>query len=622
MLIFSACRSLLVLGLLCSLASVLALPRAHGGGLALRDDNDSDNSWSAVPLEERNPAKAKAKPKPKPTKKPTAAPKPTKKPTVTKKPTTALKTSAKPSVKPSSKATPKPTPRPTPKPTPSKSSSIKWPKIPVPYPTTAFDVCDIYVPCGEEVDLLAARNANAAAMVVMTAAPATTDAPQGEPSKEKRDIRTFKVTLAPGDVVTILNLDYPSSPQLYSHQEVAKNTFDFKSNRLDDASVKNTKREPTAAEMPDFVTEHIIELQTIALFMRSVLKNNAQVQAFFRTHWQSQLDPNQVRNRAFKPSYYTSTMTPRTTMNDLIFEAIGSNNNLKDFVMCESQINSFKQRMWSSNSPMENDRYKKAVLEAIDGLVPSNQYLSALRATISVYRYMQEPEVKRRMEQAITNVEIELKNIQGLTGQNVDLSRRWRAFMKDHMAAMDTKNKIWLKNRITRDTKKQVQRGLTKYRAMLSDLRVKEKGPSAATHSNKQATEKTRLEAEQAQKAADVQVQEQKIVSVRSEITDLTTKMRTARGAAFTTLDTSRKAKRKQLGAEKKTLDTKKKLHGEISRKLQELYSGSVEQIVKNLERDQKLVTNYEAAIRRISMPEVPSASGSGGPNVAPIDNV
>jgi hypothetical protein len=122
--------------------------------------------------------------------------------------------------------------------------------------------------------------------------------------------------------------------------------------------VKNIKGEPTAAEMPKFVTEHIVEvnpslpgrldlyslqrLQSIGLFMKSITKTHPQLIAFFRTRWKKRIDATQVSNRRFKPTYFTARMTPRTSINDLVFETLGSNNNLKDLVMCESQINTFE----------------------------------------------------------------------------------------------------------------------------------------------------------------------------------------------------------------------------------------------------------------------------------------
>ena len=73
-------------------------------------------------------------------------------------------------------------------------------------------------------------------------------------------------------------------------------------------------------------------------------------------------------------------MEPRTSMNDLVFEALGSNSNLGDFVVCEKQINGYKMRMWKEQSPMRNGEYSGAVQGSTSGLNPSNEYMSALRA--------------------------------------------------------------------------------------------------------------------------------------------------------------------------------------------------------------------------------------------------
>ena len=58
----------------------------------------------------------------------------------------------------------------------------------------------------------------------------------------------------------MFNLDYPSFPSLFDDPGVKRNVFDFASNKMEDATIKNMKREPTDVEVPGFVTEHIVEV--------------------------------------------------------------------------------------------------------------------------------------------------------------------------------------------------------------------------------------------------------------------------------------------------------------------------------------------------------------------------
>jgi hypothetical protein len=67
----------------------------------------------------------------------------------------------------------------------------------------------------------------------------------------------------------------------------------------------------------------------------------------------------------------------RNTLNDLIFEALGSKFNREDFVICQDEINAYKARMWKTVSPM--DGYGEFVTDALEGAIGSNKYLSGLR---------------------------------------------------------------------------------------------------------------------------------------------------------------------------------------------------------------------------------------------------
>ena len=77
-------------------------------------------------------------------------------------------------------------------------------------------------------------------------------------------------------------------------------------------------------------------------------------------------------------------MGDQKTTNNLVFEALGSNNNREVFVLCEEEINSCKSRLWNTKNPMAVSKYKKAVIDAVSGGTDSNLYLSALRSVSQI----------------------------------------------------------------------------------------------------------------------------------------------------------------------------------------------------------------------------------------------
>lgn len=113
------------------------------------------------------------------------------------------------------------------------------------------------------------------------------------------------------------------------------------------------------------------------LFMNTVVKKDSKKTPFFATWWNKELDPTTVAARPNKPSI---TMGDQTTINNLVFEALGSNNNRDDFVLCEEEINGYKARIWNQQNAMAPTRYKKAVTDGVSGATNSNLYLSALRS--------------------------------------------------------------------------------------------------------------------------------------------------------------------------------------------------------------------------------------------------
>lgn len=117
------------------------------------------------------------------------------------------------------------------------------------------------------------------------------------------------------------------------------------------------------------------------LFINSVAKGDATLTKFFKTWWNKKLDSKAVEARTNKPDI---TMVLRDTLNNRVFEALGSSKNRVDFVLCENELNEYKARVWAKKAPMELVMYKKAVAASIDGGLPSTVYQTALR-TVSFF---------------------------------------------------------------------------------------------------------------------------------------------------------------------------------------------------------------------------------------------
>ncbi|KAL5388795.1 hypothetical protein DPSP01_002900 [Paraphaeosphaeria sporulosa] len=100
-------------------------------------------------------------------------------------------------------------------------------------------------------------------------------------------------------------------------------------------------------------TEHILELQTIPMFMEHVVKLHPQLESFFMNHWTQRVGQlSKIRNRKPRPPYKLGTQPPRDSLNSLVFEALGSTENPTNFVLCSKEINTFKEHLWANKNLM------------------------------------------------------------------------------------------------------------------------------------------------------------------------------------------------------------------------------------------------------------------------------
>jgi hypothetical protein len=129
-------------------------------------------------------------------------------------------------------------------------------------------------------------------------------------------------------------------------------------------------------------------LQTVKLFLEAASGAPAAIalshtvdRSFIEKHWLEQFTITKMDQRPHKPAI---SMGKRRTLNDLVFEALGSSFNRADFVLCEKEINSFKEKVWSGSQPMNEKILEDLVKLAVSGALPSTYFLSPIR-TVSLH---------------------------------------------------------------------------------------------------------------------------------------------------------------------------------------------------------------------------------------------
>lgn len=109
---------------------------------------------------------------------------------------------------------------------------------------------------------------------------------------------------------------------------------------------------------------------------------------FFINHWGTST-PQVQQAIASRPSPFRryNPKSALSSLNDLIFEAMGSKTNTADFVLCEEGVNAMKAKLWSHSSPFTASRWKEIARDAADGSIPSNRHLAGMRS-VSVFLHI------------------------------------------------------------------------------------------------------------------------------------------------------------------------------------------------------------------------------------------
>ncbi|KAJ4985095.1 mutanase [Stagonosporopsis vannaccii] len=455
---------------------------------------------------------------------------------------------------------------------------------------------------------------------------------------EKRgNTRKFDADIGNMVDLTFHSLGYPSSSELFKTRRgtrLPKTVFDFNDKtNLKDILVKDSNKIPT--DYTTYVTEHIVEvsslplyalplskstqLQTVQMFLLAItgrgqmsLSQTAD-SVFFQDYWIKEFTVTQVSKRTNKPPI---EMGKRKTLNDLVFEALGSSFNRNDFVLCEKEINSYKERLWSRTNPMDKGKLKIYLQDAVSGALPSTYFLSVLRTTLATFNYLEHPTVSRRMQNDVKHVQIELRNIKQLTGKDVttttgqvlDMPSLWVEFMNKQLAAVEKFGKDWLNVQL-KEADRLYDTHMTSLKQQLAQLQQDDKkiGAAKTKYDSDRKTKTQKLEVELKQKDTAVAKAVKDEAAARKVVKDIEDK-----------IDAEPKQAQKKVIRTKEDLDGKKRLldgaervHLEAlrarnlkERELHVLWPQAVQALVANVKADQDQLAAYKLAVTKVKLPK------------------
>ncbi|KAJ4334689.1 hypothetical protein N0V95_009112 [Ascochyta clinopodiicola] len=237
---------------------------------------------------------------------------------------------------------------------------------------------------------------------------------------------------------------------------------------------------------------------------------------------------------------------------------------------------------------MKSTIYDGMIDDAMKGAIPSGTFLSALRLVFGVYGYMTDSGVVAHLNSINGNIRKELSNAGALYNEpRINLVPIWDDFFKAQFTKAEDHGKKWLLTRFPA-TETKIEASRKKCTRLATTLKKAEEGKDAAKHADMQKKAQTELETK-------MKSQEGLVTTAKQTVADLK-KLRTIGTAAQKT------------GLAGKIIVAKKALHEEekavaiTQRVIHELYSHSVNLIVKNLEKDSARVSNFEKAIAALKL--------------------
>lgn len=116
--------------------------------------------------------------------------------------------------------------------------------------------------------------------------------------------------------------------------------------------------------------------------MEQQVKSSSTEGEWFQEWWDKELDEQKVKDRKSKALEYGSgkELPPQKTINDLVFQALGSTDNSADFVLCNSEINTYKMLMWLEYRFMDLEKFKRLLVELQRGGERSDKVISVFHA--------------------------------------------------------------------------------------------------------------------------------------------------------------------------------------------------------------------------------------------------
>ena len=241
-------------------------------------------------------------------------------------------------------------------------------------------------------------------------------------------------------IVKLRSQDYPSIGTIHEGDmghTVLQSVLDYAADN--DCSSIDVAQLPRVKPNSAYVTEHILELETIALFIEAANSGTLPSitgatlpkkfpYSFWKKDWEGDSLP-----AGLPVLNFTHKDSPQRSLNDRVFYALGAANHRKNFVICSKELNTIKTQLWQGNAPRRLAKFNLAVNEWL-GCKPGAKpaaFMKYLKATRAVFSYLDgDNEVSVRFWNQVDLVRTELGHLEASVRDASGLTNAWDIYIQ------------------------------------------------------------------------------------------------------------------------------------------------------------------------------------------------
>lgn len=248
----------------------------------------------------------------------------------------------------------------------------------------------------------------------------------------------IKVLFSDGTPLSLSAANYPSVGTLMvgkNGAQVVKKAFSYEDPN-DCGNPNIIALDPKLTGTLGYVTEHILELQTVRDYLTAKEKGVLPSGALFKVGKTSSaffVGPfMQDSLSANVPKVFSYNIRTSRKPVQRIFEAFGSSTARVNFVMTIVDVNSVKALLWDGKDPQQIIKFNDALNAYIKSNGDPSNFLNFLRATVAVFLYLDDVAVNKRLWNQVNIVKKQwglMDNQLSARGAN-DLAEGWDEFIE------------------------------------------------------------------------------------------------------------------------------------------------------------------------------------------------